>query len=171
MSQSVQDPPFDASVRALGSGARSIYIVCAAFLVSHPKAGVPHLASIHAPGIENIGMFEHDVASKVEEGFIMFHRIVRLAIHDRERPRVDIFFPVESRNQLIERFKVSVMLCRFERVDDNRVNLAWSRSAGLFGGSPTVRCAAATPVIVLPRSPIIHQFLVLSGISAVAPLT
>src|SRR5439155_15055260 len=63
-------------------------------------------------------------------------RMVSLAIHHGERPRVDVLFLIEARDELVERAKVGVMFRRFERINNDRMYLALSWSAGLF-----VRCA------------------------------
>jgi hypothetical protein len=131
-----------------------IDVVGAAFFVSHAKAGVPHLASVHTPRIQNLGMFANDLASEIEESFVvLLHRMVSLTIDDRDRPRVNILFLIEAGDQFVKRIEVVIMLRRLERVDNDRMNLALPRSARLFTGFPTVRWFLAHKGLSRARCP------------------
>jgi len=72
------------------------------------------------------------VFSEIEESFISFHGVVRLAIHHGDWARVRVLVRVQAGDQLIKLFQVGVMARLLERVNHDRMNLACLRCPGFL---------------------------------------
>jgi len=113
-----------------------IDVVCLALFEGHAQTGVPHLAGVDAPRIEDLGTLRHGLLAEIDKRAVISHRIVSLTIDDGDRPRVAFRFGVESSDQSVQRFQVCIMTRVLKWINDDGMDSArfWRRR--LWSGSP-----------------------------------
>ena len=99
-----------------------IHVIGSALLKCHTQAGAPHLAGIHAPGVQNVRVARDGVFPEIQEGLVAVHGVVGFAIHDCYGAGISLSVRVQASDQLVEFLQVGVMSGLTERINDHRMN-------------------------------------------------
>ncbi len=117
------------------AGDEPVDVVGAAAFVGRAEAGVPHLAGIDAPGLEDIGVGGDLPLAELLEGLAAEQVVGGLAVQDGDGAGVGFGLGGQSRDEVVELFEVVIVVRGAERVDDDRVDEAAVGGGGGAGGA------------------------------------
>src|SRR5439155_267192 len=110
-----------------------IHIILTALFKSLTEAGIPHLAGVHAPRVQDLRVLAYCAVAKLGVRAIFTCAVMGFAIDDRDWPGVASPILVQLLDQTKESFEIGQVFSGLEGVNNYRMNETALLASGALG--------------------------------------